>query len=70
MPTENAFEIEERDSELESTVGIVFVANYQTNRVRGKLAHKIHKIQPAIPLEYHRKKTKLYTYFQTQRQML
>jgi hypothetical protein len=41
MPTENASEIEERDSELENTVGIISVAEYQTNRTRNKLAHKI-----------------------------
>jgi hypothetical protein len=52
MPTEKASEIEERDSELENTVGIIFVADYQTNKARNKLAHKIH---PIIPLEYHRK---------------
>jgi hypothetical protein len=52
MPTENASEIEERDSELESAFSIVFVADYQTNRVRNKLA----QIHPAIPLGYHRKK--------------
>jgi hypothetical protein len=51
MPTENASEIEERNSELENTAGIIFVADYQINRARNKLAHKIH---PIISLEYHR----------------
>jgi len=53
MPTENASEIEERDSGLENTAGIIFIADYQTNRARKKLAHKIH---PPILLAYHRKK--------------
>jgi hypothetical protein len=48
MPTENASEIEERDSELENTVGIISVAEYQTNGTRNKLAHKIFIVKLSI----------------------
>ena len=53
MPTENTAELKERDSELENTVGAIFVSEYHRNRAEKSVAHKF---STHIPLAHQRKK--------------
>jgi hypothetical protein len=53
MPIENASEIKERDSELENSVGLIFVSEHHRNRAEKSVARKF---SPHVPPAYHRKK--------------